>query len=94
MINSVLLTVKVEWAGLEYDMALPANIPGAALCPRLLSALKSIEYPKFRGVETISIHIEHACRALGGDETLDAAAVWDGSVIIVKSSDAADRRAL
>lgn len=84
MLNSVILTVKVERTELEYDMEFPANIPGTELCVKLLTALKNIESDIFRSIEKISIRVERSGELLGDEQTLESACIWDGSIITVE----------
>jgi len=83
MVDSVILTVKVERTSIEYDMELPANVPGKELCGKLLSALKNLEGVAFSGVEKISLRVMRNGRLLGDRETLETAEVWDGNTVIV-----------
>ena len=81
MLTSVILTVRAEQSGIEHDMELPANIPGAELCGRLLAALKNLDEQVFSTAEKINIRIERSGRLLGEEQTLEEAEVWDGSII-------------
>ena len=83
MLNSVILTVKIERTELEYDMEFPANIPGGQLCAKLLTALNNLEYEIFRTIEKINIIIERTGMPLDEEQTLEEAEVWDGSKITV-----------
>ena len=87
MLNSVILTVKIERTDLVYDMEFPASIPGAPLCDKLLAALKNIENSTFRSIEKINIIIDKTGRQLSDGQTLEEAGVWDGSIVtVVKGS--------
>ena len=83
MLNSVILTVQIAEIDFEYDMELPANMPGRLLCDKLLSALKNIETDAFHMTETINLLIEHTQKVLEDDKTLEESGVWDGSIITV-----------
>ena len=83
MLNSVILTVKIERTELEYDMEFPANIPGGLLCAKLLTALNNIEYEIFRTIEKINIIIERTGKPLGEEQTLEEAEAWDGGRVTV-----------
>ena len=82
MLNSVIVTVKIKNTGIEYDMELPANMPGLELCEKLLAALKNIEYSTFRDVEKININYNYD-KYLGDGQNLEEAEIWDGSIINV-----------
>ncbi|MDR0405979.1 MAG: EsaB/YukD family protein [Clostridiales bacterium] len=83
MLNSVILTVRVERTDLEYDMEFPADVPGGQLCEKLLAALRNIENDTFRAVEKIHLTIERTGTPLDDDQTLEQAGVWDGGIVTV-----------
>jgi hypothetical protein len=83
MPNSVILTVKVERTNLEYDMELPASIPGRQLCDKLLTALRNIENDTFRSIERIDIFVARTGKPLEDGQTLEDAEVWDGGIVTV-----------
>ena len=83
MLNSVILTVKAEWAGIEYDIEFPANVPAGDLCARLLAVLKSIEADKFSDIDKIALIVTRSGKQLGDEETLESAEVWDGNTVTV-----------
>ena len=83
MVSSVILTVVTIQPNNEYDMELPANIPGAELCEKLLEVLKSIDGEAFNSVREINLRIERNGRLLGDDQTLEDAELWDGSIVTI-----------
>ena len=85
MLDSVIVTVRVENTDIEYDMELPADIQGSELCKKLLEALRVIETETFKTVGEIGIFIEKSGQLLSGEQTLEEAKVWDGSIIVVKN---------
>jgi len=84
MTAAVILTVKIAGARKEYDMELPANSPMKELTLKLLMAFKEIERDLFLGVESVRVKYDADNRYLTDEETLESAAVWDGSVITVE----------
>ena len=83
MLNSVILTVKVEGEEVTYDMEFPANVPAGDLCDRLLVVFKSIDAEAFRDVERITLRMKRSGKLIGDEETLESAEVWDGSIVTV-----------
>ena len=83
MLNSVILTIRVEQSRKEYDLELPANIPGEELCWKLLAALKNVDNQAFRFAERISLRINQNGKMLGATQTLEDAEIWDGSILSV-----------
>ena len=83
MIQSVILTVKTERSKQEYDMILPANVKVSELTGKLLETLKSMEPEYFLAAGGIGLRCDGNGRYLSGEETLESAHIWDGSIITV-----------
>ena len=81
--DSVILTVKDEQSGKEYDMELPIDVPGAELCKKLLSTLKNIEGEAFHTVESIVLRYGQGSKQLGVEQTLEDAEIWDGDILTI-----------
>ena len=84
MLNSVILTVRMDRMNIECDMELPAGIYGDELCAKLLMALKSIDPGTFNSIEAINIRIKRTGKLLADGDTLETAEVWDGSIVTVE----------
>jgi len=83
MISSVILTIKINKSKNEYDMELPANMKISELSIKILESLRNLEAEIFQSVNRIGLKFYKTDSILGGDETLESAHVWSGSILTV-----------
>lgn len=81
-VDSVIVTVSFPSSGKKLDLELPAFLPMAELCPKLLETLKSIASQEYRSIRKIEVWWNG--RKLENDDTLAMQGAWDGSILEIR----------
>ena len=81
MIDSVIVTVKIDNTNKEFDLELPAKMPINELSEKLIVTLDNIQDDLLYGVKEIKLKYDIEKRFLEDDETLEDAGIWDGSYL-------------
>ena len=81
-VDRVIVTVNFLSSGKKLDLELPAFLPMAELCPKLLETLKGIAPQEY--MRTRRIEIWWNGRKLEDQDTLATQGAWDGSILEIR----------